>query len=156
MKKILVKIVIFTILVLNFSSYVVTLANESVNIFRPLNNEIVYDSSYIISGMAQNDDVAVKVYIKNNQTGNYQIVLNDNNESIWMIGSSGVFAEPVELINVGENHIKIVSFTINQNGESLGDEVTKIRVVTYLEKGVKDLIKESFDKISGMFSQFFK
>lgn len=130
---------------------------EYISILRPSESEIVYKNKYLISGVALTEDVLVKAYVFDSKVNDYVEMNNENGESVWKVGNSGVFAENVILPDTGTNKIKIVSYIGNDfKNEQIRKQQASVYTVTYIEKGVKDLVKDSLSKITGMFNKFFK
>lgn len=79
-----------------------------VTILRPEGDESTYRRSYVISGSAMEDGLAVRLYVKDG-SGYYTPLTNTEGESSWEIGSSGLFMKEVAL-PYDYNSIRVVAY----------------------------------------------
>jgi hypothetical protein len=119
-----------------------------VTITRPDSDESTFRNSYIISGNTKKNNIKVKLLLLNKTSDKYELFENDEGESSWIIGTSGVFMKEVELPVEGSYAIRIVAFNkFDENNLVLGKtlQVSDFNI-SLLNKNIKDKIKSKMSR----------
>ena len=89
----------------NTAQFLVTITN-------PVESELTFSSSYVLSGVANEgiENITVLAYILDEETNTFIPYKNTDGEYSWDIGKSGIFIKEVILPKEGINEIRIVVF----------------------------------------------
>lgn len=131
-----------------------------ITITRPEGDESTFKSSYVICGNSSFENIRVRLYILDKKTDEYKEFKNNETESYWDIGVSGIFMKEVILPEEGANTVRIVAYNKNNedNKENLTlDEDLQVNsyTITVLDKEIKDSIKKGFFRITDMLNKLF-
>ncbi|MBP5427225.1 MAG: hypothetical protein J6Y29_04980 [Clostridiales bacterium] len=111
-----------------------------VSIARPLQDESTYKDMFKICGSTKMDNIRIRMYIWNENTGTYKALKNSQGETYWDIGRSGVFVKEAMLPKKGVNIVRVCAYDKRQEhklevGRNL--QVNEFSII-FLNKKVKD------------------
>lgn len=129
-----------------------------VTITRPEGDESTFKKDYVICANTDQDDVVISVLKYNKQMGVYRPINGSDANSTWEIGRTGIFVKQIELPKVGTHPLRVVAY--KKNEISRLELHTNLQVnnytVTLLDRGIKDVIKSGFFRLSDMLSQLMR
>lgn len=142
----------FLLTILLVASFTVTTfaSGDFVTVGRPYGDETVFKTSYMISGNANEEGVAVSLYIYDASLEDYVPLKTVDGETEFVVGASGFFMREV-VLNQGENQIMINSFYEYDRENIQSDKFT----ITVLKESMRDRIKGGFMKLNEMLRNAF-
>lgn len=102
-----------------------------------------YEQSYVLSGSSEYSDVVITIARYNEETGQYERMLNTDGESTWEIGYFRMFSKEIKL-TTGANKIMIMSYRSTQKEEATLDN-TQINCFT-IERLDKSIAEQAVKK----------
>lgn len=123
-----------------------------VTITRPQGNETTYQTSYVICGNTDKEEVVVELLMFNEASDKYEAFKNTDSESEWTIGGSGFFTKEV-LLPKGANQVRIVAHKKSELDKLQLNNFT----ITVLDKeGIREVISGVKKVTDILRDKFFK
>ena len=103
------------------------------------NKDSTYKKSYVLSGYSQYSDVVVEIRKYNDETDEYELMYNTDDESSWEIGDFQLFSKEI-ILTKGINKIKIVSYRSSDKEKARMEDNIQVNCFTI------ELLSESIIK----------
>jgi hypothetical protein len=124
----------------------VTKQFDYINISRPDTYETVFKKRFVISGYTEEENLKISIYIWDSKIKKYIPFENEDGNSSWKIGKSGIFMQEFLLPYKGANKLVIIATKPSE----LDNPQIKEFTITLLDDGIKNKLKNIVDGVQSL------